>query len=161
MSIGDLRLGRAWVRARLLTITAANGYPVELKSAAGETSSDPNKTNPSKMPHARVGVVDGAGPTLTPNGQKGTASLPAVVEILFQAASRKEDGTGQFGHDECDLWVEAVAKALRTGQAPPLDDALAWRVGVAGTAEYAYTTGRLTGVRIPIKIEVQYTRAEA
>lgn len=162
MSLTDLALGRAWVRTTLLGITVANGYAVELKTSDGDLSENQIKTPPSLLPRAWVYVADGAGPTLTPQtAGRGVASLPLIVDVVFNATLPKKGGTGKHGHDECDGWMVAVGKCLRAAQAAP-GYSSPWRATVSGQAEYNYSSGALTRVRIPVQLECWYsTRSEA
>jgi len=160
MAITDLSLARAWVRTTLLGITVANGYGVEIKTSDGQLDENQHKTPAALLPRAWVYVGDGEGPTLQPiTHGKGTATLPLTIDILFNAALKKSDGSGKHGHDACDTWVAAVAKALRIAQTDPAYTS-PWRATVVGAAGYFYSTGALTGVRIPVTIECWYTRSE-
>jgi len=160
MAITDLALARAWVRTTLLGITVANGYTVELKTSDGDLDENPLKIPASLLPRAYVYVADGVGPELSRSTMTdGKVVMPLTVDVWFTAEQKKSDGTGKHGHDACDVWVAAVAQCLRAAQIAPAY-ASPWRATVTGQVGYYYSTGALTGVRIPVQVECWYTRSE-
>lgn len=155
MAIADLTTAAAWIRAELLGVTAANGYPVTIKSSDGKIDDNREKQAPALLPKAWLFVQNGDGPRPVKGSTNRAVECPYLLDVQFDVTMPKQGGANKFDRDEtCHLFVDSVKRRLRQSLAAA--PTLPFTVAFADSAsiEYHYTKGPLTAVRIPLLVTV-------
>jgi hypothetical protein len=164
----DEALGAARQHARdtLATITAANGYAVEIKTTDGGMNENALKTPDSQFP--RCWVYSNAARVGRPiNAAIGSVTAPATADIWFILGDKAGNGVVSsllrllFGRnkatgEEHDAYLGAVVKAFEAA-IPPAGT----RVFISADrdAVYSETTGGRAILQVPLTIEATYSRS--